>query len=245
MAERLFILDGPGFLFRAYHALPYLSTSRGMPRHATYGMSTMLWKLLREEHPDYFAVAWDPPGPDVPRAALRRVQGDAPGHAERPRQQIPYVLAVFQALRLPLLEVSGLRGRRRARHPGGPRRATCPSTSCWSPATRTCSSSWGRACASSPPVGRAAEQVVSTRTRCRSSGAWRPSRFPTPRADGRLHRQHPRRPRRRREDGGQAHQPVRQRGAALREPPPRARASCARRWPPTASRRSCRASSPP
>ena len=63
MTERLFILDGPGFLFRAYHALPFLSTSRGEPSHAVFGMSTMLWKLLREDSPDYFAVAWDPPGP--------------------------------------------------------------------------------------------------------------------------------------------------------------------------------------
>ena len=63
MTERLFLLDGPGFLYRAYHALPPLTTSRGMPVQAVFGMSTMLWKLLREEQPDYFAVAWDPPGP--------------------------------------------------------------------------------------------------------------------------------------------------------------------------------------
>jgi len=31
MTERLFILDGPGFLFRAYHAIPFLSTSKGVP----------------------------------------------------------------------------------------------------------------------------------------------------------------------------------------------------------------------
>src|ERR1044071_9886973 len=63
MSERFFILDGPGFLFRAYHALPFLSTSRGVPSHAVFGTSTMLWKVLREDSPDYFAVAWDPPGP--------------------------------------------------------------------------------------------------------------------------------------------------------------------------------------
>ena len=57
MSERLFVLDGPGYLYRAYHAMPYLSTSRGVPCHAVFGMSTMLWKLLREENPEYFAVA--------------------------------------------------------------------------------------------------------------------------------------------------------------------------------------------
>ena len=63
MTERFFVLDGPNYIYRAYHALPPLTTSRGLPVHVVFGMSTMVWKLLREEQPDYFAVAWDPPGP--------------------------------------------------------------------------------------------------------------------------------------------------------------------------------------
>ena len=49
MPLRLFVLDGPGYLFRAYHALPYLSTSRGVPVNTVLGMSTMLWKLLEKD----------------------------------------------------------------------------------------------------------------------------------------------------------------------------------------------------
>jgi DNA polymerase-1 len=63
MTERLFILDGPGFLFRAYHAIPLPSTSKGVPSHAVFGMSTMLWKLLRRRQSGVLRVAWDPPGP--------------------------------------------------------------------------------------------------------------------------------------------------------------------------------------
>jgi DNA polymerase-1 len=63
MRERLYLIDGPSLLYRAYHAINYLSTSRGVPSHAVFGMSTMLWKLLREEQPDLIAVAWDAPGP--------------------------------------------------------------------------------------------------------------------------------------------------------------------------------------
>ena len=37
MSERFFILDGPGFLFRAYHALPFLSTSKSIPGHTVSG----------------------------------------------------------------------------------------------------------------------------------------------------------------------------------------------------------------
>ena len=107
MSPRLFILDGPGFLFRAYHALPYLSTSRGMPVNAILGMSTMLWKLLREEQPDYFAVAWDPPGPTFREekfAAYKETRAATPDDL---RRQIPVVMQLFEALRLPVLEVPG------------------------------------------------------------------------------------------------------------------------------------------
>ncbi|HWO04138.1 MAG TPA: 5'-3' exonuclease H3TH domain-containing protein, partial [Methylomirabilota bacterium] len=107
MSERLFILDGPGFLFRAYHALPFLSTSRGVPSHAVFGMSTMLWKLLREDTPDYFAVAWDPPGPTFREekfAAYKETRAPTPDDL---RSQISYVKTLFEALHLPVLEVPG------------------------------------------------------------------------------------------------------------------------------------------
>ena len=107
MSERFFILDGPGFLFRAYHALPFLSTSRGVPSHAVFGMSTMLWKVLREDSPDYFAVAWDPPGPTFREekfAAYKETRSPTPNDL---RSQIPYVKTLFEALHLPVLEVPG------------------------------------------------------------------------------------------------------------------------------------------
>ena len=107
MPARLFILDGPGYLFRAYHALPYLSNSRGMPVNTVLGMSTMLWKLLREERPDYFAVAWDPPGPtfrDEKFAAYKETRAATPDDLKR---QIPVVMQVLAALRIPVLEVAG------------------------------------------------------------------------------------------------------------------------------------------
>jgi len=107
MSERFFILDGPGFLFRAYHALPFLSTSRGVPSHAVFGMSTMLWKLLREDTPDYFAVAWDPPGPTFREEKFAAYKETRPPTPDDLRSQISYVKTLFEALRLPVLEVPG------------------------------------------------------------------------------------------------------------------------------------------
>src|SRR4029450_12765794 len=107
MCARLFVLDGPGYLFRAYHALPYLSTSKGVPVNTVVGMSTMLWKLFREERPDYFAVAWDPPGPtfrDEKFSAYKETRAATPDDLKR---QIPFVMQVLAALRVPVLEVAG------------------------------------------------------------------------------------------------------------------------------------------
>src|SRR5712692_5987998 len=107
MSARLFVLDGPGFLYRAYHAIPYLSTSKGVPCHAVFGMSTMLWKLLREETPEFFAVAWDPPGPTFREAQFAAYKETRPGMPDDLSSQIPYVKTLFEALRLPLLEIPG------------------------------------------------------------------------------------------------------------------------------------------
>ncbi|HEV8440559.1 MAG TPA: DNA polymerase I [Methylomirabilota bacterium] len=107
MTERLFILDAPGYLYRAYHALPYLSTSKGVPSHVILGMSTMVWKLLREEKPDYFAAAWDPPGPTFREQRFTAYKETRPGMPEDLRAQIPYVKRLFTVLRVPVLEAPG------------------------------------------------------------------------------------------------------------------------------------------
>src|SRR5262252_233786 len=107
MSERLYVLDAPGYVYRAYHALPYLSTSRGVPSHVVLGMSTMVWKLLREERPEYFAAAWDPPGPTFREQRFAAYKETRPAMADDLRVQIPYVRRLFEAMRVPVLEVSG------------------------------------------------------------------------------------------------------------------------------------------
>ncbi len=105
--KRLFVMDGHSHLFRAYHAVGYLSTSRGVPSHAVLILSTMLWKLIREEQPDYLAIAWDPPGPtfrDALSAEYKATRSAMPDDLVR---QLPYVRRLFEALRTPVLEVAG------------------------------------------------------------------------------------------------------------------------------------------
>ncbi|MBI4609684.1 MAG: hypothetical protein HY726_11830 [Candidatus Rokubacteria bacterium] len=107
MMPRFFLVDGPSHLYRAYHGLGYLSSSRGVPTHAVFGMSTMLWKLLREEEPDYIAVAWDAPGPTFRHAAFEAYKESRPGMPADLAVQIPHVKAVIEAFGMPFLEVVG------------------------------------------------------------------------------------------------------------------------------------------
>jgi DNA polymerase-1 len=104
----LTLIDGSGFVFRAYHALPHLSTTRGVPTNAVYGFTTMLLKALREHSPTHVALVMD--------AARRTFRQDidptykanreeAPSDLQR---QFPLVRDVAAALNVPLVEEPGV-----------------------------------------------------------------------------------------------------------------------------------------
>ena len=98
-ALRLILIDGSGFVFRAFHALPPMSDPRGVQVNAVFGFSNMIAKLLREHAGTHFAVVFDagrttfrnrlydgykanrPPPPDelIPQFALIRDATEAFG----------------------------------------------------------------------------------------------------------------------------------------------------------------------
>ena len=60
--QHLVLVDGSSFLFRAYHAVPYLTNPEGQPTNAIYGVTNMLRKLLSDHKTDYVTVVFDAPG---------------------------------------------------------------------------------------------------------------------------------------------------------------------------------------
>jgi DNA polymerase-1 len=104
----LTLIDGSGFVFRAYHALPPLSSTKGVPTHAVYGFTTMLLKALREHSPTHVAVVLD-----ASRRSFR-TDLDPSYKANRPETppdlapQFPLVRDVIRALRVPVLEEEGV-----------------------------------------------------------------------------------------------------------------------------------------
>ena len=103
----LYVVDGHSHIFRAYHAMEYLSTSRGQPTHAILILSTMLWKLIREEQPEYMAIALDPPGPTFRDKLFTEYKATRTTMPNDLARQLPYIRRLFDALRAPVLEVPG------------------------------------------------------------------------------------------------------------------------------------------
>ncbi|MCW5893559.1 MAG: DNA polymerase I [bacterium] len=108
-APRLHLIDGSGYVYRAFHALPALSTTRGQPTNAIFGFAKMVAKLIREERPDHVAVVFDAPGRATFRDAM--FDGYKASRARMPdelRSQIPYIRRLVEALRLPVIEEPGV-----------------------------------------------------------------------------------------------------------------------------------------
>src|SRR3989449_7105843 len=105
--SRFYIVDGHSHLFRAYHAVGYLSTSKGVPSQAVLILSTMLWKLIREEQPEYLGIAWDPVGPTFRDALFAEYKATRAAMPDDLARQLPYVRRLFDAIRTPVIEVSG------------------------------------------------------------------------------------------------------------------------------------------
>ncbi|MEA2558218.1 MAG: polymerase [Actinomycetota bacterium] len=106
--RRLFLLDGHSLAYRAFFALPpTLATSTGQVTNAVYGFTSMLIKLLGDEHPDGIAVAFDMGAPTI------RLEMDAEykaGRSETPADfssQLGLVTEVLDALKIPVIRMEG------------------------------------------------------------------------------------------------------------------------------------------
>src|ERR1700739_4029324 len=112
-AVRLYIVDGSGFIFRAYHALPPLTRkSDGLPVGAISGFCNMLWKLLVDmkaapDAPTHLAVAFD-----LSEITFRnQLYADYKAHRPPPPEdlvpQFPLVREATRAFGVPCLELGG------------------------------------------------------------------------------------------------------------------------------------------
>src|ERR1700733_8779718 len=93
----LYLVDLSGSVFRAYHALPPLSSSRGEPTHAVLGTVNMLQKIVAERRPHLFVVAMDSRGPTFRHAVDVRYKATRPAPPPALSQQMARVHEIIHA----------------------------------------------------------------------------------------------------------------------------------------------------
>jgi len=104
----LVLVDGSSYLYRAFHALPPLTTSKGMPTGAVKGVLNML-KSLRRQYPDsLFAVVFDAKGGTFRDAMFAEYKANRPSMPDDLRVQVEPLHASVRALGYPLLCVEGV-----------------------------------------------------------------------------------------------------------------------------------------
>lgn len=106
--RKLVLVDGSGYLYRAFHALPPLTNSRGEPTGAVLGVLNMLQKLRKEEAPELIAVVFDAPGKTFRDALFEAYKAQRQPMPDDLRSQVQPLFDSVQAMGLPLLRIDGV-----------------------------------------------------------------------------------------------------------------------------------------
>ncbi len=104
----LVLVDGSSYLYRAFHAMPNLTNSRGEPTGAVYGVANMLRKLLKDYDPEYVAVVFDAPGKTFRDDLYTDYKANRPSMPDELSCQIASLHKIVAAMGLPLLMVPGV-----------------------------------------------------------------------------------------------------------------------------------------
>src|SRR5262245_48728871 len=107
-AKPLVLVDGSSYLYRAFHALPPLTTKSGQPTNAVLGVVNMLYKLLDEHQPANMAVVFDAPGKTFRNELYAEYKANRPPMPDELRVQIAPLLEAIEAMGIPLLRIEGV-----------------------------------------------------------------------------------------------------------------------------------------
>jgi len=111
-SNHLYLVDGSGYIFRAYHRLPPLTNKHGQPAGAVYGFTTMMWKLVEELHaadgPTHMAVIFDASSKTFRNDMYDKYKAHRPPPPEDLVPQFPMIRDATRAFSLPCIEEEGL-----------------------------------------------------------------------------------------------------------------------------------------
>jgi DNA polymerase I len=107
-AKPLILVDGSSYLYRAYHALPPLTTSKGQPTGAVKGVVNMLRRLLKDYPASPIAVVFDAKGKTFRDDIYPEYKANRPPMPEDLRPQVQPIHDIVRAMGLPLLVIDGV-----------------------------------------------------------------------------------------------------------------------------------------
>jgi DNA polymerase I len=109
--NHLYLIDGSGYIFRAYHRLPPLTNPQGTPVGAVFGYTSMIWKLAEALHkadgPTHMAVVLDSPGGSFRNDIYPAYKAQRPPAPEDLKPQFPLIRDATRAFSLPCIELAG------------------------------------------------------------------------------------------------------------------------------------------
>lgn len=108
MQAPLILIDGSSYFFRAFHALPPLTNSKGQPTGAVYGVANMIKKLIKEYQPEQLAVVFDAKGKTFRNEWYPEYKAHRPPMPDELSCQFQPLIQLLEAMGLPLLIVEGV-----------------------------------------------------------------------------------------------------------------------------------------
>ena len=104
-AKKIFLIDGSSYLYRAFHAMPPLTTSSGLPTGAVKGVTNML-RNLRKENPDsYYLSIFDAKGKNFRHDIYQDYKANRPPMPEDLREQLSPLKEICNAMGMPVIEI--------------------------------------------------------------------------------------------------------------------------------------------
>ena len=106
--EQLILVDGSSYLYRAFHAIRELSTSKGQPTNAIYGVINMLRRLIKDFQPKHMAVVFDAKGKTFRDDLYDQYKANRSPMPDELREQIEPLHNLIRAMGLPMLIIDGV-----------------------------------------------------------------------------------------------------------------------------------------
>ncbi|WP_163339955.1 DNA polymerase I [Desulfopila sp. IMCC35008] len=108
MKQKVYLIDGSAYIYRAYHGVRPLSNSKGVHTHAVFGFINILRKLIRDKAPEFLLVAFDSRGKVFRHEMYPEYKANRPPMPDDLAEQIPFIKEYVSASNIPVLEEQGV-----------------------------------------------------------------------------------------------------------------------------------------